>query len=78
MGTRTTGTLVIVHVCLYFRLSFNDSSSKGGAEGKWNILPEVTLIEEVGFKRSELRMIEAIIEENREVIIERWKEYFKH
>ena len=29
-----------------------------------------------GFKSSELKMIESIIEENVEVIAERWKNYF--
>ncbi|MDE6342597.1 MAG: DUF4160 domain-containing protein [Muribaculaceae bacterium] len=49
---------------------------KGEAEAKYNI-EEVTLVENYGFKSNELRMIEAIIEENKEIIIERWNEYFK-
>jgi hypothetical protein len=30
-----------------------------------------------GFKKQQIAIIEAIIEENTEVIIERWKSYFK-
>lgn len=31
-----------------------------------------------GFKRHELSMIESIIEENTNVIVDRWKTYFKN
>ncbi len=50
--------------------------SKGDSEAKYNVDP-IELIENFGFKNSELRMIEAILEENREIIVERWNEYFK-
>ncbi len=50
--------------------------SKGDAEAKYNI-NEVKLVENFGFKKNELRMIESIIEENKDIIIERWIEYFK-
>ncbi len=49
--------------------------SKGDAEAKYNV-ENVELVENFGFKRNELRLIESIIEENREIIIERWKEFF--
>lgn len=49
--------------------------SKGDAECKFNVL-EVQLVENHGFKKNELRLIESLIEENKEIIIERWKEYF--
>lgn len=49
--------------------------SKGDAEGKFNVL-DVELVENHGFKKNELRLIESLIEENREIIIERWKEFF--
>lgn len=50
--------------------------SKGDAEAKYEI-ETVKLIENFGFKKNELRMIESLIEENREIIKERWNEYFK-
>ena len=50
--------------------------SKGDSEGKFNVL-DVKLIENHGFKKNELRLIESLIEENKEIIIERWKEFFK-
>lgn len=50
--------------------------SKGGSEAKYNV-QTVSLIENYGFKRNELRMIESIIEENKEVIKEHWNNYFK-
>lgn len=49
--------------------------SKGDSEAKYNV-DDVSLIENHGFKKNELRMIESIIEENREIIKERWNEYF--
>lgn len=49
--------------------------SKGESEAKYNVL-EVKMVENHGFKKNELRMIEAIIDENQHIIIERWNEYF--
>ncbi len=50
--------------------------SKGDAEAKYNI-ETLILVENFGFKKNELRLIESIIEENKEIIAERWKEFFK-
>lgn len=50
--------------------------SKGDSEAKYNVIT-LELVENHGFKRNELRMIESIIEENKEIIIGRWNEYFK-
>ena len=50
--------------------------SKGDSEAKYNV-ETLELVENFGFKKNELRMIESIIEENKEIIIERWNEYFK-
>lgn len=50
--------------------------SRGGAEAEFNVLT-VELVENDGFKKNELRMIESIIEENKEVITDHWKLYFK-
>ncbi len=49
--------------------------SKGDAEAKYNV-ETVNLVENFGFKKNELRMIESLIEENKEIIIERWNEHF--
>lgn len=49
--------------------------SKNEAEANFNI-ETIELVENYGFKRNELRMIESILEENRDIIIARWKEYF--
>ena len=50
--------------------------SKGDSEAKFNVI-DVELIDNYGFKKNELRLIESLIEENKEVITARWKEYFK-
>ena len=50
--------------------------SKGDSEAKFNVI-DVELIDNYGFKKNEFRLIESLIEENKEVIIARWKEYFK-
>ena len=50
---------------------------KDGHEAKYNISPEVQMLYNHGFKNNELKMIESVIEENVEVITERWKNYFR-
>ena len=52
-----------VHVC------------KGGAEAKFSICP-VTMVENHGMTKAEIKMIESIIEENEEVIAEHWNNFF--
>lgn len=49
--------------------------TKAGAKAKFLISP-VKLIENYGMKPSELKMIEAIIEENKEIIAEHWNKFF--
>ena len=49
---------------------------KGDSEAKFNV-SDVELIENYGFKINELRLIESLIEENKEVITARWHEYFR-
>lgn len=49
--------------------------SKGGSEAKYKV-EDVSLVENFGFKSNELRMIESIIEENREIIICHWHNHF--
>ncbi len=51
--------------------------SSGDAEAKFRIEPEIVLIENSGLKSREIRQAIMAIEENKEVIIERWKEYFE-
>ena len=50
---------------------------KDGHEAKYNIEPDVMLVFNHGFKKHEISMIESIIQENAEIIRERWNEYFK-
>ena len=49
---------------------------KGDINAKFLLLPKVSLVENNGLKPAELKLVEAVIEENKEVIIERWNEYF--
>ncbi len=48
---------------------------KDGNEAKYNVTP-IGLIYNHGFKKQELALIESIVEENKEIIIERWKSHF--
>ena len=48
---------------------------KDGCEAKYNVSP-IELLFNHGFKKQEIALIESIIEENTEVIIERWKVFF--
>lgn len=50
---------------------------KAGMEARFQVEPEVVLLDNKGLKPSELKLAESIVEENKEMIIERWKEYFK-
>lgn len=49
---------------------------KAGASAKFNVLPDVELVENFGLKPSELKLVESIVEENKEIIIERWNTFF--
>ena len=49
--------------------------SNGDGEARFRIDP-IQMIENHGLKPRELKYAEAAIEENKEVIIERWNEYF--
>jgi len=48
----------------------------GNGEARFRIDP-IELAENKGLKNKDLKIAEIAIEENREVIIERWNEYFK-
>ncbi len=45
-------------------------------KAKFNVLPEITLVENDGLKSNELRLAEMVIDENQEIIIEQWHNFF--
>ena len=49
---------------------------KDGHEAKYNVDP-VELVFNNGFKKHYILLIESVLEENREIVIDRWKNYFK-
>ncbi len=49
---------------------------KGGAEARFQVLPEVVLLDNRGLKPAELKLAESIVEENKEIIAARWNEFF--
>ena len=51
--------------------------TRGGAEAKFNLFP-VSIVYNHGFKASELKMIESIIEENEENIANHWNIFFNN
>lgn len=46
----------------------------GDGRAKFEIDPEVRLVENKGVKNKDIKLAESIIEENRELIINEWKE----
>ena len=50
---------------------------KDGYKAKFSLFP-VELVENIGFKLSEIKLMESIIEENKEVIAEHWNNYFNN
>ena len=44
---------------------------------KFQVLPEVKLLENNGLQHNELKMAEMVIEENIDVIIESWNRFFE-
>ena len=55
---------VLVHIC------------NAGREAKYNVQP-MMMVYNHGFKKHELSLIESILEENTDVILDRWQEFFK-
>lgn len=49
---------------------------KTARKAKFNVLPEIRLVENDGLKANELKMAEMVIEENREIIIQQWHTFF--
>ena len=60
------------HLPIHVHVSIDNS------EARYQVHPEIKLIENRGLKPRELRLAEIGIEENRDIIIERWKEHFKN
>ena len=49
-----------------------------GADGEARFIIEtVTCVENNGLKNKDLRLAEAIIEENKQIFLDRWNEFFK-
>ena len=48
---------------------------KDGHKAKYSLFP-VRLVENQGLKPSELKLVESIIEENKELIAEHWNRFF--
>ena len=51
---------------------------KGGSEARFQVNPEVRLLDNKGLKSAELKLAESLVEENKEMIIARWNEYFNN
>ncbi|MBR1786861.1 MAG: DUF4160 domain-containing protein [Paludibacteraceae bacterium] len=49
---------------------------KGDAEARFQVQPDVILLDNKGLKLSEVKLAESLVEENKEMIIERWKAFF--
>ena len=49
---------------------------KGDAEARFQVNPEITLLDSKGLKPAELKLAESLVEENKEMIIERWNVFF--
>ena len=49
---------------------------KGNSEARFQVQPEVMLLDNKGLKPAELKVAESLVEENKEMIIERWKVFF--
>ena len=49
---------------------------KGNTEARFQVQPEVKLLDNKGLKPAELKLAESLVEENKEMIVERWKVFF--
>ena len=49
---------------------------KGSAEARFQVQPDIVLLDNRGLKPAELKLAESLVEENKEVIVERWKAFF--
>ena len=60
------------HLPIHIHVSVDDS------EARFQVSPEIKLVENRGLKPRELRWAEMAIEENKEIIVVRWEEHFKN
>ena len=49
---------------------------KGNTEARFQVQQEVKLLDNKGLKPAELKLAESLVEENKEMIVERWKVFF--
>lgn len=49
---------------------------KGNISAEFTLFPEVELVENKGLKPAELKLVESVIEENKEIIAEHWNKFF--
>jgi len=42
----------------------------------YQVIPDITLLENKGLKMNELKLAEIIIDENKEIIVENWNRFF--
>ncbi len=79
---KTSMPILFYYLGLKFYFFSNDHEpihvhvSSGDAEAKFRVEPNIELIENFGLKSREIRQALMAIEENKEVIAERWNEYF--
>lgn len=50
---------------------------KDSHEAKYNVVPTVLQVYNHGFKKHEISIIEGLLEENKQIIVDHWKEFFK-
>jgi len=79
---KTNMPILFYYLGLKFYFFSNDHEpihvhvSAGDAEAKFRVAPNIELVENFGLKPREIRQALMAIEENKEVIAERWNEYF--
>lgn len=49
---------------------------KGDAEARFQVLPEVSLMDNRGLKPAELKLAESLVEENKETIVANWENFY--
>ena len=84
MATKKRKNMPTVFIFFGFKFLFysNDHEPihvhivKDDCEAKYNVSP-IEQIYNHGFKKQQIAIIESVLEENAEIIIERWKNYFE-
>ena len=81
---KTTTVMPTLFTVFGFRFMFysNDHEPihvhviKGDAEARFQVLPNVSLLDNRGLKPAELKLAESLVEENKETIVANWKNFF--